>query len=392
MKKNILAKAAALAASSALLFSLAACGSSSSAASSASEAASSAGTAQTSETAAAASTEESTAASSEGVLASSGSKAAAGTEFKVGVVQYVDHASLNQIVENLEQELDAKGQELGVTFNYRDYEFNGQGDGTTLNQIASELISDDVDLIVAVATPTAQIMQAAAEGKNIPIVFSAVSDPVGAKLVDSLDAPGSNITGTSDALDTEAIMNLILAQNPDTKKVGLLYSKSEDSSAQPVADAKKILEEKGIEAVEKTGTTQDEISTAADALIAEGVDAVFTPTDNTVMTAELAIYEKFAEAGIPHYAGADSFARNGAFCGYGVDYKALGSQTADMVAKILAEGADPATTPVETSDSNIATVNTETAVALGYDMDQVKKNFAPYCASVEETTTNKEME
>ena len=388
MKKKLMSLACVLLAA----FSLAACGSSSSAASSASEAASSAGTAQTSETAAAASTEESTAASSEGVLASSGSKAAAGTEFKVGVVQYVDHASLNQIVENLEQELDAKGQELGVTFNYRDYEFNGQGDGTTLNQIASELISDDVDLIVAVATPTAQIMQAAAEGKNIPIVFSAVSDPVGAKLVDSLDAPGSNITGTSDALDTEAIMNLILAQNPDTKKVGLLYSKSEDSSAQPVADAKKILEEKGIEAVEKTGTTQDEISTAADALIAEGVDAVFTPTDNTVMTAELAIYEKFAEAGIPHYAGADSFARNGAFCGYGVDYKALGSQTADMVAKILAEGADPATTPVETSDSNIATVNTETAVALGYDMDQVKKNFAPYCASVEETTTNKEME
>ena len=392
MKKNILTKAAALAASSALLLSLAACGSSSSAASTASEASSSAGTAQTSETAAAASTEKSTAASSEGVLASSGSKAAAGTEFKVGVVQYVDHASLNQIVENLEQELDAKGQELGVTFNYQDYEFNGQGDGTTLNQIASELISDDVDLIVAVATPTAQIMQAAAEGKNIPIVFSAVSDPVGAKLVDSLDAPGSNITGTSDALDTEDIMNLILAQNPDTKKVGLLYSKSEDSSAQPVADAKKILEEKGIEAVEKTGTTQDEISTAADALIAEGVDAVFTPTDNTVMTAELAIYEKFAEAGIPHYAGADSFARNGAFCGYGVDYKALGIQTADMVAKILAEGADPATTPVETSDSNIATVNTETAAALGYDMDQVKKNFEPYCASVEETTTNKEME
>ena len=392
MKKNILTKAAALAASSALLLSLAACGSSSSAASTASEASSSAGTAQTSETAAAASTEKSTAASSEGVLASSGSKAAAGTEFKVGVVQYVDHASLNQIVENLEQELDAKGQELGVTFNYQDYEFNGQGDGTTLNQIASELISDDVDLIVAVATPTAQIMQAAAEGKNIPIVFSAVSDPVGAKLVDSLDAPGSNITGTSDALDTEDIMNLILAQNPDTKKVGLLYSKSEDASEQPVADAKKILEEKGIEAVEKTGTTQDEISTAADALIAEGVDAVFTPTDNTVMTAELAIYEKFAEAGIPHYAGADSFARNGAFCGYGVDYKALGIQTADMVAKILAEGADPATTPVETSDSNIATVNTETAAALGYDMDQVKKNFEPYCASVEETTTNKEME
>ena len=392
MKKNILTKAAALAASSALLLSLAACGSSSSAASTASEASSSAGTAQTSETAAAASTEKSTAASSEGVLASSGSKAAAGTEFKVGVVQYVDHASLNQIVENLEQELDAKGEELGVTFNYQDYEFNGQGDGTTLNQIASELISDDVDLIVAVATPTAQIMQAAAEGKNIPIVFSAVSDPVGAKLVDSLDAPGSNITGTSDALDTEDIMNLILAQNPDTKKVGLLYSKSEDASEQPVADAKKILEEKGIEAVEKTGTTQDEISTAADALIAEGVDAVFTPTDNTVMTAELAIYEKLAEAGIPHYAGADSFARNGAFCGYGVDYKALGIQTADMVAKILAEGADPAITPVETSDSNIATVNTETAAALGYDMDQVKKNFEPYCASVEETTTNKEME
>ena len=125
----------------------------------------------------------------------------------------------------------------------------------------------------------------------------------------------------------------------------------------------------------------------ADALVADGVDAVFTPTDNTIMTAELSIYEKFIDAGIPQYTGADSFALNGAFVGYGVDYANLGQKTADMIADILMNDADPATTSVETFDNGTATVNTETCEGLGLDLETVKKDFEPLCTQVNEIVT-----
>ena len=308
-------------------------------------------------------------------------------DYKVGIIQFVDDASLNQIEKAIETRLDEISAEGEDQFIYDGYVFNGQADATTLNQIATQLIADDVDVIVPIATPAAQIVQTATEDNQIPVVFSAVSDPVGAGLAETMEAPGANITGTSDSLNTAAILDLMFVANPDIKSVGLLYSQSEDSSKQPIADAKAYLEEKGIEVVEKTGTNNTEVSQAADALIAAGVDAVFTPTDNTVMTAELAIYEKFIDAGIPHYAGADSFALNGAFCGYGVDYENLGTATADMVVEIL-KGADPAATPVLTFDNGIATVNTETAEALGLDYS----GFAEKCTAVVETVTAEEFE
>ena len=308
-------------------------------------------------------------------------------EYKVGIIQFVDDASLNQIEQNIEKELTAKSEEGEDTYVFDGYVYNGQADSTTLNQITTQLIDDGVDVIVPIATPAAQIVQAATEDNQIPVVFSAVSDPVGAGLAESMDAPGANITGTSDALNTNAILDLMFVANPDIKKVGLLYSQSEDSSKKPIEDAKAYLDEKGIEYVEKTGTNNTEVTQAADALIAASVDAVFTPTDNTVMTAELAIYEKFIEAGIPHYCGADSFALNGAFCGYGVDYAKLGVETADMVIEVL-QGADPATTPIKTFDNGIATVNTETAEALGIDYS----GFAELCTGVVETVTAEEFE
>lgn len=311
-----------------------------------------------------------------------------GKVYKVGIVQYVDDASLNQIEKAIEAELDAKGEELGVTFDYADYTYNGQADSTTLNQIATDLVAEEVDIIIPIATPAAMIMQAATEENQIPVVFAAVSDPVSAGLVESMDEPGSNITGTSDALNTQAIMDMMFAADEDIEKVGLLYNKSEDSSKAPIEDAKEYLDKKGVEYVEKTGTTNDEISLAADALVAEGVDAVFTPTDNTVMTAELAIYEKFAEAGIPHYAGADSFALNGAFCGFGVNYVELGTATADMAVDILANGEDPAETPVQTLSNGIATVNTEIAEQIGLDYSV----FDGMCEKVVEITTAEEFE
>ena len=308
-------------------------------------------------------------------------------DYKVGIVQYVDDASLNQITENIEKELDAKGEELGVTFNYADYFSNAQADSSVLNQISTDLLADQVDVIVAIATPVAMVMQSATEDTDIPVIFSAVSDPVGAGLVESMDAPGGNITGTSDALDTATIMNLMLAANPDLKKVGLLYDTAQDSSQNAIQDAIAFCEENGIEYEEKTGSTTDDVILAAQSLIADGVEAVFTPTDNTIMTAELSIYELFNDAKIPHYTGADSFALNGAFCGYGVDYANLGVATADMVAEILTGDADVAATPVQTFDNGIATVNTDTCEAIGFDLDTIKEAFSDYCTDFVEIQT-----
>ncbi len=314
--------------------------------------------------------------------------AADGKVYKVGIIQYVDDASLNQIVDNLEKQLDAIAEEKGVTFNYKDYYYNGQADSTTINQIVTELINDEVDVLVPIATPTAMICQSATEDNQIPVIFAAVSDPEGAGLVASNDAPGANITGTSDALNTEAILDLMMEQDRDLQKVGLLYDKSQDASTAPIKAAKAYLENAGIEVVEKTGTTNDEVMLAADALCAEKVGAVFTPTDNTIMTAELAIYEKFIDAGIPHYCGADSFALNGAYLGYGVNYATLGVETAKMVAEVLVDGKEPASLAVKTLDNGTATVNTETAAALDLDYEKLRD----MCDGFVEIQTSKEFE
>lgn len=324
----------------------------------------------------------SSAASSAAASSAAGSAAAsaAGTVYKVGIVNYVDDASLNQIVASVESELDALAKTNGCTFSYADYYSNAQADQTTLNQIAADLVADQVDAIVAIATPTAKVI--AAQTEEIPIIYAAVSDPEGAGLTGI-----PNVTGTSDALDTDSILKLILAANPKTKTLGLLYDLSQDASTAPVAAAKKFCEENGLTCIEKNGTTTTEVQQAAEALIAAKVDAVFTPTDNTIMTAELSIYDKFAAAGIPHYAGADSFALNGAFCGYGVDYVQLGVATADMVGEVLCGGKAPADLPFETFDNGIATVNTEVCEQLGYQLDDIKAAFTPYCTSVAEIKT-----
>ena len=314
--------------------------------------------------------------------ASSAAASEAGQTFKVGIVNYVDHASLNQIVASVESRLDEVGAENGVTFDYADYYANAQADQSNLNQIGADLVADQVDVIVAVATPTAATMLAAVEDTDIPVVYSAVTDPVSA----GFDGE-EGITGTSDALNTEAIMNLITAINPDIDTIGLLYDLSQDASTQAIADAKAFCDAKGIKYIEKNGTTTAEVQMAAEALIAAGVKAVFTPTDNTIMTAELAIYEKFLNAKIPQYCGADSFALNGAFVGYGVDYTKLGTITADMVVQVLVDGKDPATLPVTTFDNGIAMINTESCAALGYDLAAVKQAFDGKCSSVLETTT-----
>lgn len=316
---------------------------------------------------------------------STASEKSSGASYTIGICNYVDDASLNQIVENINARLAEIESEQGITIEVK-YD-NCNADANVMNQIIANFAADNVDLMVGVATPVAMAMQSATEDSKTPVVFAAVSDPVGAGLVASLEEPGSNVTGSSDNLDTNSVMNLIFAQNPDAKKIGLLYDIGQDSSTAAIEHAKAYLDDKGVEYVERTATTAEEVALAAQALVSDGVDAVFTPTDNTIMKAELAIYETFADAGIPHYTGADSFALNGAFLGYGVDYANLGRETADMIASILTEGKDPATTPVITFDNGTATVNTEICEKLGLDFDTVSEAFAPYCTRVEEITT-----
>lgn len=308
-----------------------------------------------------------------------------GKTYSVGICNYVDDASLNQIVANIEAQLQALGEANNVTFEIS-YD-NCNADANVLSQIIANFIADDVDLMVAVATPVAMAMQSATEENQIPVVFAAVSDPVSTGVVASLETPGSNITGTSDYLDTTAVMNLIFAADPDADKIGLLYDMGQDSSTTAIADAKAYLDAKGVAYVERTGTTVDEVMLAAEALIADEVDAIFTPSDNTIMNAQLSIYETLTDAGIPQYTGADSFALNGAFLGYGVDYANLGVETANMIYDVLVNGSDPASTPVKTFDNGTATVNTETCAALGIDFDAISEVFAPYCTKVQSITT-----
>lgn len=281
--------------------------------------------------------------------------------YKVAVIKQLDHASLDEIANAVTAELDQISADKNVKIEYE--VTSGQGDQTILKQLSDQAIADGVDAIIPIATTAAQIAALSAEETKTPVVYAAVSDPETAKLT-GIDY----VTGTSDALNTNFIMDMMFAQNPNTAKVGLLYSLSEPNSATPIADAKAYLDTKGIEYVEQTANTNDEVVAAASALIAAGVDAVFTPTDNVIMAAELAIYEDLAKNGIPHYTGADSFVRNGAYATCGVNYTDLGTQTADLAYTAMTEGMD-GMEDYYLMDGGIITVNTDTCALIGKQAD-----------------------
>ena len=279
--------------------------------------------------------------------------------YNVAIVKQLDHASLDEIANAVEAELDKIAEDNNVTIHYELY--SGQNDQTTLKQIGDQAVADGVDAIIPIATLAAQVMTVCAQDTHTPVIFAAISDPEAAELT-GIDY----VTGTSDALDTNKIMEMMFAQNPDIQKVGLLYSLSETNSTKPIADAKAYLEEKGINYTEQPANTNDEVIAAASSLVADKVDAIFTPTDNVIMAAELAIYEDLAKAGIPHYTGADSFVRNGAFATCGVNYTDLGAQTADLAYTAMTEGMD-GLEDYYVTEGGIITVNTETAATLGID-------------------------
>ena len=294
------------------------------------------------------------------------------TNFKVAIVQQLDHSSLDEIRIAVDAQLKALAKEAGVGMVVSDY--NGQNDASNLNQIGAKVVADEYDLIIPIATTAAQCMVTAADGTDIPVVYAAISDPEGAGLTGF-----DTVTGVSDALNTPFILDMMFAAQPDIQSVGLLYSLSEPNSATPIAQAKEYLAAKGITVIEKTGNTVDEINTAASTLVGQ-VDAVFTPTDNAVMAAAGRVSELFAEAGIAFYTGADSFVLAGAFTTCGVNYTELGTKAADMAFDILMGGEIG---DYHVMEGGIITVNTETAAALEIDYSV----FAEMANTVNEVTT-----
>ena len=285
-------------------------------------------------------------------------EATAKTEFKVAIIQQLDHSSLDEIREAIKAQLNALAEPTNCTITIEEY--NGQNDTSMLTQIATQVVADDVDMIIPIATLAAQYAVLATEGTDIPVVYAAISDPVGAGLTGI-----PTVTGVSDALNTPFILDMMLAAQPDVKTVGLLYSTSEVNSEAPIAEAKAYLDAKGIAYLEKTGTTSGEIVEAAASLVGR-VEAVFTPTDNVVMAAEASVAELLNANGIAHYTGADSFVQSGAFTTCGVNYTELGTKAADIAFDILMGGEIG---EFVVMDGGIITVNTDTAAAIGVDYE-----------------------
>ena len=284
--------------------------------------------------------------------------AGAATELKVAIIQQLDHSSLDEIREAIKAQLNTLAEPTNYTITIEEY--NGQNDTSMLTQIATQVVADEPDMIIPIATLAAQYAVLAAEGTDIPIVYAAISDPEGAGLTGL-----ANVTGVSDALNTPFILDMMLAAQPDVKTVGLLYSTSEINSEAPIAEAKEYLDAKGIAYIEKTGTTTGEITEAAASLVGR-VEAVFTPTDNAVMAAEASVAELLNAGGIAHYTGADSFVQSGAFTTCGVNYTELGTKSADIAFDILMGGEIG---EFVVMDGGIITVNTDTAAAIGVDYE-----------------------
>ena len=299
-------------------------------------------------------------AASQSASPSSGSQAASGDGelLRIGVVQYIEHPSLNQIRETCLAQLEARGYDTSkVEIDYQ----NGAGDFANLTSISQKFVGDGCDLIIAIATPAAQA--AAAATSEIPIVFAAVTDPVSAGLVTDPSHPDRNTTGTSDAIPVDAIFQLAARMTPDVKSFGFLYNAGESNSLSVIQQAKEYCDANNISYTEATVTTSAEVQQSALQLLSKA-DAIYVPIDNTVASAMTTLGSLCVENKKPCYVSADSMVLDGGLASVGVNYDDLGTQTGDMAADIL-DGASVADTPVRTLEQFNEVVNDEVAAALG---------------------------
>ncbi len=277
----------------------------------------------------------------------------------IGIVQIVEHPSLNTIRESIIAELKKNSYEDGVNITV-DYQ-NAQGDQANLKTICQKFANKKYDLIIAIATPSA--VAAAGETKTIPIVFAACTDPVGSKLVANMEKPGKNITGTSDAVSAQQIMELAKRITPDIKTIGALYNSGETNSVSVINDLKTYAKNNGMKVVEATVTNSSEVQQATQSLAGKA-DAIFSPIDNTVASAMSIVAKVTKEAKIPVYVGADSMVKDGALATCGVNYTELGKETGDMVVQIL-KGTKPGDIAVKTIDKMAIYLNKTTAKNIG---------------------------
>jgi len=282
----------------------------------------------------------------------------------VGIVQIVEHPSLDTIRQSILAQLAEEGFIDGETITV-DYQ-NAQNEQSNLKSICQKFASNNYDLIIAIATPSAQA--ALGETTEIPIIFSAVTDPVAAELVDNLDAPGGNITGTSDAVSAQMIMDLAREITPDIKTIGALYNSSEVNSVSVIDDLKEYAAANGLTVVEAPVTSSSEVQQSA-TFLAGKADAVFSPIDNTVASTMPIVSKTLNKAKIPFYVGADSMVNDGGLATYGINYTVLGKETGKMAAQVL-NGTAPGTIPVMTMKDMDIYINQNTADEIGVTFPQ----------------------
>lgn len=287
---------------------------------------------------------------------------------KVGVLQLVQHGSLDAAYEGFKKGLAEGGYTEGDNL-VIDYQ-NAQNNQDNLKSMSEKLVKDKSDLMLAIATPAAQSL--ANETQDIPIVVTAVTDLVDAKLVKSNDAPGGNITGTTDMVPIDKQIALLLSVIDEPKTIGILYNAGESNSKVQAKLAKAALEKAGIKVKENTANTTNDVQQATTSM-AKDVDGIYIPTDNTFASAATVVGDVAKEFKIPVVTGSVDQVTDGALCTFGIDYESLGKQTGLMAAKILDGAATPSDMPVESAEDLQLVINEDMAKAIGIDPTTIKE-------------------
>ena len=287
--------------------------------------------------------------------------------FRIGFSQFITHQSLDATREGFVDELAKQGYVEGENIEI-DFQ-NAQGEQRNLKTISQQL-AESSDVVLAIATPSAQSL--ANTTQMTPVIFSAVTDPVSAKLVESREHPGGNVTGTSDQ-SSDAILtqiNLIKKVLPKAKSIGILYTQSEPNSVVQKDEAKRLLEEKGFTVVEKTILDSNNVKAAAESLMTE-VDMVFVPTDNIISSTMETVKQVSIKHKVPVFGGSTEMVAVGGLYNYGTNYEELGRQTARMLVRIL-KGEKPENIAVELPEKLELHTNQEMAAALGIDISKLE--------------------
>ena len=292
---------------------------------------------------------------------SAGSAAASGTTYKIGVLQLTEHAALDAANDGFVKALDDSG------ISYEIEQQNAQNDQSACQTIAQTLVNDGCDLILAIATPAAQAVAGATS--DIPIVGTAITDFAASDLVADNDAPGGNLTGTSDMNPVSDQIDLLQQLVPEAKTVGLLYCTAESNSDIQIAMAKEELASIGLTGVEYTVSSSNEIQSVVESMVGN-VDAIYTPTDNTIAAAMTQVSSIANEAKIPTICGEVGMVENGGLASVSINYEELGYRAGEMAVEILTEGADPAEMPIETMSASECDLvyNQQTADEIGVDV------------------------